>query len=80
MNITRLVFYAVATFFLGSIAVAIGGPAAIESTFGITSSGGGFSAPTGEPLRTWMVAATIVAPIFFLLLAVIEAVRPSNRP
>lgn len=82
MNIARLVFYAIASFFLGSIAVALGSAAVIETAFGI-QAGPAFAGdrmPDGEPLRTIMLALTIVAPVFFLLLAALEAISPSDRP
>jgi hypothetical protein len=82
VNLARLIFYAIASFFLGSIALASGSASLIEVAFGIQSGPAfvGDRFPDGEPLRTIMLVVTIVAPVFFLLLAVIEAIRPSDRP
>ena len=81
MNVARLIFYAIASFFLGAMALASGSAVVIETTLGIQAGPAfpGDTFPTGEPLRTIMVAVTVVAPFFFLALAVIEAVRPSDR-
>ena len=81
VNLARLVFYAIASFFLGAIALGTGSAATIEVAMGVQSGPtfAGDVIPNGEPLRTLMVAVTVVAPIFFLALAAIEAVRASDR-
>jgi hypothetical protein len=82
VNLARLIFYAIASFFLGAIALASGSAATIEVALGIQTGPAfvGDAFPNGEPLRTIMVAVTVVAPVFFLALAVVEVIRPSDRP
>jgi hypothetical protein len=74
----RLLFYAVASFFLGVIAVAVGGAAALEGMF---SPGGLVIGGSYEPWQTLLAAVLIATPLVFVLLAVVSIfVRPGDAP
>jgi hypothetical protein len=83
MNLARLIFYAVTSLFLGSIALAIGGAQALQAVFAPVPGspfvpGSTYLAPSGEPFRTLIAAVTIAAPILFLGVAVVEIIRPER--
>ena len=78
MTFARLLFYAVASFFLGVIAVAVGGAAALEGMF---SPGGLVIGGSHEPWETMLAAVLIASPLVFVLLAVVSIfVRPGDAP
>jgi hypothetical protein len=61
MNVARLAFYAIASFFMGCVTQVFNPP------FG------------GEPVKQLLLALTFGAPLFFLVLAGYEIVRPTDR-
>jgi ABC-type uncharacterized transport system permease subunit len=73
MNSGSLLFYALASFLLGIIAIAVGGGRALALV--LQPFGGGLGSDA-EPVLAWL---TLIAPFVFLVLAVIVSRRETRE-
>lgn len=69
MSFATLLFYAASSFFLGLVAIAIGGAAVLQSIF---APGSPVTGGSHEPWQTILSSLVIAGPLVFLALAVLS--------
>jgi hypothetical protein len=78
MKFAQLLFYAVASFFLGLIAITIGGARVLQQV--LDPAGSSLLAPPSDaPFRAILLSLTMLATFVFLGLAIIVGLRHGDR-